>query len=118
MHQKGIKVAIDDFGTGYSSLSVLKQLQVNTLKVDRSFIQNLPDDESSALMVKAIVAMGLGLGFDIVAEDVETEAQALFLRQLGSPYIQGYYFSRPVEAEQIPELAKTRFQISPPNQPV
>ncbi|MBT4077705.1 MAG: EAL domain-containing protein [Gammaproteobacteria bacterium] len=118
LHQKGIKVAIDDFGTGYSSLSVLKQLQVNTLKVDRSFIQHLPDDESSALMVKAIVAMGLGLGFDIVAEGVETEAQTLFLRQLGSPYIQGYYFSRPVEAEQIPELAKTRFQISPPNQPV
>ena len=118
LHDKGIKVAIDDFGTGYSSLSVLKQLQVNTLKVDRAFIQHLPDDESSALMVKAIVAMGSGLGFDIVAEGVETEAQVLFLQELGSLYIQGYYFSRPVEADQIPELAKTKFQISPPEQQI
>lgn len=109
---KGIKVAIDDFGTGYSSLSILKQLKVNTLKIDRAFIQYLPSDESSALMVKAIVSMGLGLGFDIVAEGVETEAQALFLQQLGAPYIQGYYFSRPVEAEQIPDLVDTRFKIS------
>lgn len=112
LHSKGVKVAIDDFGTGYSSLSVLKQLKVNTLKVDRAFIQHLPADESSALMVRAIVTMGLGLGFDIVAEGVETEEQALFLQALGSPYIQGYYFSRPVEAEQIPALVNTQFKIS------
>ncbi len=112
LHKKGIKVAIDDFGTGYSSLSVLKQLQVNTLKVDRAFIQNLPGDESSVLLVRAIVAMAVGLGFDVVAEGVETQEQAQFLRQLGSIYIQGYYFSRPVDAEQIPELTKTVFNIS------
>ncbi|MDX2506066.1 MAG: EAL domain-containing protein [Gammaproteobacteria bacterium] len=111
LDKKGVKVAIDDFGTGYSSLSVLKQLKVNTLKVDRAFIQHLPADESSALMVKAIVAMGLGLGFNIVAEGVETREQALFLQELNSPYIQGYYFSRPVEAEQIPALTNARFKI-------
>lgn len=112
LNRKGVKVAIDDFGTGYSSLSVLKQLKVNTLKIDRAFIQHLPSDESSALMVRAIVAMGLGLGFDIVAEGVETQDQVLFLQQLGTPYIQGYYFSRPVEAEKIPALVNTSFQIS------
>ena len=111
LHKNGIKVAIDDFGTGYSSLSVLKQLKVNTLKVDRAFIQNLPSDESSALMVRAIVAMAVGLGFDVVAEGVETREQAQFLQQLGPLYIQGYYFSRPVEADQIPALAKNNFNI-------
>jgi diguanylate cyclase (GGDEF)-like protein/PAS domain S-box-containing protein len=111
LHKNGIKVAIDDFGTGYSSLSVLKQLKVNTLKVDRAFIQNLPGDESSALMVRAIVAMAVGLGFDVVAEGVETLEQAQFLQQLGPLYIQGYYFSRPVEADQIPVLAKNTFNI-------
>ena len=111
LHKNGIKVAIDDFGTGYSSLSVLKQLQVNTLKVDRAFIQNLPGDESSALMVRAIVAMAVGLGFDVVAEGVETKEQAEFLQQIGPLYIQGYYYSRPVEAELIPQLSKSIFNI-------
>lgn len=104
LHELGIKVAIDDFGTGYSSLSVLKQLKVDTLKVDRAFIQHLPSDQSSAMMVSAIVNMALGLGFDVVAEGVETKQQADFLKNLGSSYVQGYYFSRPVEADQIPDL--------------
>ncbi len=104
LRRYGVRVAIDDFGTGYSSLSVLKQLQVDTLKVDKSFIQHLPSDRSSTLLVRAIVEMALGLGFDVVAEGVEDEDQAEFLRQLGCPYVQGYYFSRPVEAEEIPAL--------------
>lgn len=109
LHSHGVKVAIDDFGTGYSSLSILKQLEVDTLKVDRTFIQHLPWDETSAMMVKAIVKMGLGLGlgFDIVAEGVETQEQADFLKKLGSTYVQGYYYSRPVGTEEIPQLAKT-----------
>ncbi len=105
----GVRVAIDDFGTGYSSLSVLKQLQVDTLKVDKSFIQHLPSDRSSTLMVRAIVDMALGLGFDVVAEGVEDEAQADFLRQLGCPYVQGFYFSRPVEADKIPAMLDKLF---------
>ncbi len=109
LHKNGVKVAIDDFGTGYSSLSVLKQLKVNTLKVDRAFIQYLPNDESSALMVRAIVAMAVGHGFDVVAEGVETREQLAFLQQLGPMYIQGYYFSRPVNAEDIPQLAQSGF---------
>jgi len=104
LRRLGVRVAIDDFGTGYSSLSVLKQLQVDTLKVDKSFIQHLPSDRSSTLMVQAIISMALGLGFDVVAEGVEDEAQADFLRQLDCPYVQGYYFSRPVEAPEIPKM--------------
>ena len=101
LHENGIKVAIDDFGTGYSSLSVLQQLEVDTLKVDRSFVQHLPNDETSVMMVSSIVKMAMGLGFDIVAEGVETAEQADFLKALGCAYVQGYYFSRPVEAAQI-----------------
>ncbi len=104
LRRLGVRVAIDDFGTGYSSLSVLKQLQVDTLKVDKSFIQHLPGDRSSTLMVRAIISMALGLGFDVVAEGVEDEEQANFLRQLDCPYVQGYYFSRPVEAAEIPKM--------------
>ncbi len=109
LRELGVRVAIDDFGTGYSSLSVLKQLQVDTLKVDKSFIQHLPNDPSSTLMVEAIVNMALGLGFDVVAEGVEDQAQADFLRQLGCPFVQGYYFSRPVEADEIPRIINKLF---------
>lgn len=111
LHQHGVKVAIDDFGTGYSSLSVLKQLEVDTLKVDRSFIQQLPWDEASSMMVKAIIKMAKGLGFDIVAEGVETQEQADFLQKLGCAYVQGYYYSRPVEAGQIPLIEKNGSSI-------
>ncbi len=109
LRSRGVRVAIDDFGTGYSSLSVLKQLQVDTLKVDRSFIRHLPSDPTSTLMVRAIIDMALGLGFDVVAEGVEDAAQADFLRELGCPYVQGYYFSRPVTAEEIPGMAGQLF---------
>ena len=111
LHLEGIKVAIDDFGTGYSSLSVLKQLQVDTLKIDRAFIQNLPADQPSVLMVKAIINMALGLGFDVIAEGVETEEQAKFLQEQGCPNIQGYFYSRPVDAELIPELVRKNFKL-------
>ena len=96
--------AIDDFGTGCSSLSVLDKLEVDTLKIDRSFIMGLPDDTSSILLVQAIMELSLGLGYDVVAEGVETEAQLHHLRALNCPYIQGYYFSKPVTAEGIPQL--------------
>ncbi len=103
---KGIRVAIDDFGTGYSSLSVLKQLEVDTLKVDRSFINQITDDEASALMVRTIIDMSAGLGYSIVAEGVETLEQVNILQELGCPYVQGFYFSKPVEGRDIPELAQ------------
>ncbi len=72
LRDKGIRIAIDDFGTGYSSLSVLKKLAVDTLKVDREFIRELPDEPSSTLMVSTIVNMSMVLGYEVVAEGVET----------------------------------------------
>ncbi len=104
LRRKGVRVAIDDFGTGYSSLSVLGKLEVDTLKVDKSFIDGVVDDPAAQLMVKSIIDLSLGLGYDVVAEGVETAEQLVFLRDNGCPYIQGYLFSRPVQADQIPNL--------------
>jgi len=112
LRNKGISVAIDDFGTGYSSLSVLKQLDTDTLKVDKSFIQQLPAEAPSALMVAAIVKMALGLGYKVVAEGVETLEQALFLKEIGCPLVQGYYFSRPLQADMVPAVVNTSFLLT------
>ena len=111
LQAKGIQIAIDDFGTGYSSLSVLKQLEIDTLKVDREFIRELPHEPAAALMVSTIVNMSLALGYNVVAEGVETREQAEFLRDLGCPLVQGYYFSKPVTVARIEELVDTHFQI-------
>lgn len=97
----GVRVAIDDFGTGYSSLSLLGKLPVNTLKIDKSFIDGVPTDEGSKLMVKTITELCLGLGYDIVAEGVETDEQLTFLRSLNIPHVQGYYFGKPVPSKDI-----------------
>ena len=105
LREAGVRIAIDDFGTGYSSLSVLDKLEVDTLKIDRSFIMGLPEDTSSILLVQAIMELSLGLGYDVVAEGVETEEQLQHLKALNCPYIQGYYFSKPVQAAEIPALA-------------
>jgi len=111
LQSKGVKVAIDDFGTGYSSLSVLKQLAIDTLKVDQAFIRELPDEPASALMVSTIVNMSLALGYNVVAEGVETFEQAKFLQKHGCPMVQGYYFSKPVKADRINELVKKKYKL-------
>ncbi len=110
LKEKGIKVAIDDFGTGYSSLSVLKNLEINTLKVDKEFIHELPHEPAAALMVSTIVSMSLALGYNVVAEGVETLEQAEFLRELGCPLVQGYFFSKPVPASHIETLLNKDFR--------
>ncbi len=100
----GIRVAIDDFGTGYSSLSVLQKLEIDTLKIDRSFINGLPQEKSARLLVNAMVEISVGLGYDLVAEGVETREQLDYLRTLKCSHAQGYLFSRPVKPELIPGL--------------
>lgn len=94
----GFRIAIDDFGTGYSSLSYLKRLPIDSLKIDRSFVMELPDNRDSAAIVKAIVALAKNLGLEIVAEGVEEPAQLDFLRAWGCDELQGFYFARPMQA--------------------
>lgn len=112
LREKGIRIAIDDFGTGYSSLSVLGELEVDTLKIDKSFIDGVANEPNSQLMVRSIIDLALGLGYDIVAEGVETVDQLEVLRTMQCPYIQGYLFSRPVEAADVPVLVTTDWSWS------
>ena len=94
---EGFSVALDDFGTGVSSLSSLKQLPISTLKIDKSFIDDVPQSEKDSSILKAILAIGRTLSLDIVLEGVETEEQVQFLRQeSGSLIFQGYYFAKPM----------------------
>jgi EAL domain-containing protein (putative c-di-GMP-specific phosphodiesterase class I) len=102
----GVRLAIDDFGTGYSSLSNLKLFPIDTIKVDRSFIRNLPDDVDDRGIADAIIAMGRTLGLTVVAEGVETRQQAEFLRAHGCDQYQGFYFSKPVPAVELAELLR------------
>jgi EAL domain-containing protein (putative c-di-GMP-specific phosphodiesterase class I) len=98
LRDRGVVIAIDDFGTGLSSLSYLKRLPVGKLKVDRSFVQGLPNDEGSAAIIGATLAMAHAFGLQVVAEGMETQAQFAMLRALGCDFGQGYLFSRPVDA--------------------
>lgn len=97
----GVKVAIDDFGTGYSSLSYLRQFTVDRLKIDQSFVRDLPGNIDAEAIAAAIVAMGLSLGLRIIAEGVETEAQAEFLQSVLCKEGQGYLYARPMEVNEF-----------------
>jgi diguanylate cyclase (GGDEF)-like protein/PAS domain S-box-containing protein len=105
--QLGVRIAIDDFGTGYSSLAQLKRFPIDTLKVDRSFIRDIPGDSEDRAIAQAIIAMGRSLSLTIVAEGVETQEQEAFLRQHCCDQMQGYYFSKPIPPEQFAELLGT-----------
>lgn len=100
----GVVIALDDFGTGYSSMATLHQLPIDVMKVDRAFVKNLGQDESSLAITRAIVALAQSLGLHTVAEGMETEAQAAMVSELGIHEMQGFYFSRPVTAEALAEF--------------
>ncbi|HEY1738565.1 MAG TPA: bifunctional diguanylate cyclase/phosphodiesterase, partial [Acidimicrobiia bacterium] len=97
----GVTLAIDDFGTGYSSLSYLKRLPVNEVKIDKSFVLNMHDDENDAVIVRSIIDLGRNLGLRVVAEGVETTNAWDALREMGCDIAQGYFVSRPLPAAQL-----------------
>ncbi|ARN75801.1 EAL domain-containing protein [Oceanicoccus sagamiensis] len=100
----GILISIDDFGTGYSSLGYLKRLPVNIVKVDRSFVMDIPQDKDDMAITAAVIAMAHKLNYQVVAEGVETEEQLQFLESCQCDYGQGYYFSRPLPASDLEEF--------------
>ncbi len=110
----GVSIALDDFGTGYSSLSYLKRMPLSNLKVDQSFVTGLPDDSDNRAIVRAILAMADSLGLHVTAEGVETLEQAQTLTNMGCDTLQGYFFSRPVPAEDIPVLLTKCWSLSGP----
>ncbi len=100
----GLRIAIDDFGTGHSSLYYLKRFPINTLKIDRSFVRDISKDGGDANIVSTIITMGHNLSLDVVAEGVETLEQLMFLREKGCAEVQGFYFSKPLPAEEFEEF--------------
>ena len=104
LHSIGFKIALDDFGTGYSSLAYLCNFRFNKIKIDRSFVRRISRVDISRTIVRSVVSIGRGLGMDIVAEGVETEFEAMMMTKLGCTELQGYYFSRPVDADRMTDL--------------
>ncbi len=116
--EHGIRVAVDDFGTGYSSLSYLRHLPLAVVKVDRSFVIHVESNDSDAAIVRTIIAMTSTLGMDCVAEGVETEGQAAFLRQAGCGIAQGFLYSRPLPGDAFAAWVREQGAAAPVTCPV
>ena len=108
IREMGIGLALDDFGTGYSSLSYLRRFTIDRVKIDRSFVSELPGNPDDAALSSAIIAMAHGLRLQVVAEGVETSSQALFLRTRGCDEVQGYLFGRPTPADDFVDRLRAR----------
>jgi EAL domain-containing protein (putative c-di-GMP-specific phosphodiesterase class I) len=96
-----VRLSIDDFGTGYSSLAYLNRFPIDVVKIDRSFIRNVPESHSDAQITSAVIALGHSLGLTVIAEGAETQAQIDFLRREGCDEVQGYFYSRPIPAADV-----------------
>lgn len=102
----GMNISIDDFGTGYSSLSYLHSFPINNLKIDQSFVRDMDQNAGSQELVRSIISLGKNLGMSVIAEGVETKAEADLLREMGCDYAQGYYFARPLPESDVTDLAR------------
>ena len=103
----GLRVSLDDFGTGYSSLSHLKGFPLDTVKIDRSFVRDLPDDRDDVAVTEAILSMANALGLRVIAEGVESPEQLDFLRERGCAEAQGYLLRPPVSADDATEILRS-----------
>jgi len=108
----GVSLSVDDFGTGYSSLSYLKRFPVDYVKIDRSFVRDIPEDSDDAAIISAIIAMSHSLKLEVIAEGVETKEQLQFLKDRGCEYIQGFYYSKPVSPQEFSLMLTRKYAKS------
>ena len=104
----GISIAMDDFGTGYSSLNYLRRLPIDTVKIDKSFVREIPDSSEDVTIAQAIIAMARSMKLSLVVEGVENVRQLNFFRQQGVSIVQGYLFSKPVAASEILKMLESQ----------
>jgi EAL domain-containing protein (putative c-di-GMP-specific phosphodiesterase class I) len=113
LQEMGFSIVLDDFGTGYSSLSHLKHFPLDTVKIDRLFVSNLIDERKDEAIVEAVIGMADAFALDVIAEGIETPAQAKRLAQLGCRFGQGFLFSKPLPPQELESLASLEFSDSP-----
>ena len=102
LRDAGCSIALDDFGTGYSSITQLKELPITTIKIDKSFIDDVLENEDDQSIIGAMLELGKSMSFGLVMEGIETSRQLALLKLMGSELAQGYYFSRPMPAAEVP----------------
>ncbi|MCK4706100.1 MAG: EAL domain-containing protein, partial [Gammaproteobacteria bacterium] len=107
LHQMGVSLSIDDFGTGYSSLSYIQRFPLDRLKIDRSFVEDIMKSADDAAMIVSIIALAHSMKLQVLAEGVETKEQLEYLQKQGCDEVQGFYFSRPLPADEFEKLLST-----------